>query len=73
MKNHTEGELYLNSYPIISDALIQVLQRDFPNKLPQKEISAFELGRLLGQQDVINKLIVEKEYNENLLQEDEEE
>jgi hypothetical protein len=62
MKNLTNNETI---YPIISDVLIQCLKRDFPNKLPQKEVSQFVLGRLIGQQDVIEKLEVEKDYNEN--------
>lgn len=61
-----------NNYPAISDELINVLKRDFPNQLPQKEISLFELGRLLGQQNVVDKLIFEKEYNEKRLIEEEE-
>lgn len=54
-----------SNYPIITDELINCLFKDFPNQLPEKEISEFELGRLIGQQDIINKLIREKEYNEN--------
>lgn len=60
MKNTLKDELY----PIISDCLIEKLRRDFPNILPEKEISQFELGRLIGRQDVIGKLVTEKEYQE---------
>lgn len=63
-----------NNYPAISDALIEVLKRDYPNKLPDRDISAFELGRLIGQQDVVDKLIFEKNFNEtNTLDEEKEE
>ncbi len=61
------------NYPAISDALIEVLKRDYPNTLPKKEVSPFELGRLIGQQEVVDKLIFEKEFNEkNPLNEEEE-
>ena len=43
-------------YPSIPDILIQCLSRDFPDVLPRKEVSSYELGRLTGQQEVIDKL-----------------
>lgn len=54
-------------YPIITDELITALKTDFPNVLPTKYINDFELGKLLGQQEIINKLIAEKEFNEQNL------
>lgn len=51
-------------YPVISDDLINALETDFPNKLPQNYVDEFELGKLLGQQEVINKLKAEKEFIE---------
>lgn len=51
-----------NKYASLEQVIIDALMEDFPNKLPEKEISNFELGRLLGQQDVINKL--KAEYRE---------
>lgn len=53
-----------NYYPYISDDLIRKLKDDFPNKLPKVEVSAFELGRLVGQQQVIDKLIIEQQITE---------
>ncbi len=51
-----------NNYPEIDELLIRKLKEDFPNQLPQKEISNYELGYLIGQQSVIEKL--EFEMNE---------
>ena len=51
-----------NTYPEIDELLINKLKKDFPNKLPEKEISAYELGFLIGQQSIISKL--EYEMNE---------
>lgn len=53
-----------NYYPDVSDLLIKKLQDDFPNKLPKHEITPYELGRLVGQQEVIEKLIVEQQITE---------
>lgn len=53
-----------NSYPFISDELIRKLQEDFPNQLPKTEISSFELGKRVGNQEVIDKLIVEQQITE---------
>lgn len=52
-------------YPVITNELIECLQRDFPDKIPRKQLSEFELGKLVGHQEVVDKLIVEKEYNED--------
>lgn len=52
------------NYPPISDKLIQSLESDFPNKLPTNYIDSYELGVLIGQQNIINKLKIEKLYNE---------
>lgn len=64
MEQKLNSNIHNYNYPLISDKLIESLQRDFPNKLPTKQLNDFEIGRLIGQQDIINKLIVEKEYNE---------
>ena len=50
-----------NYYPLITDKLLQALERDFPNELPKKQISEFELGVLIGHQQVIDKLKFEKD------------
>ena len=65
MKNPTPGEPIIKDYPNINDLLIECLERDFPNKLPTNYIDSFELGVLLGQQKVIEKLKAEKLYQEN--------
>lgn len=43
-------------YPSFSIKLIDRLIEDFPNRLPEKQISDFELGYLIGQQSIIKKL-----------------
>jgi len=62
----------LNTYPIIYNILIESLERDFPNKLPEKQISDYDLGFLIGQQDIINKLKFEQKYIQNEITDDEE-
>ena len=52
-------------YPQISDLLIEVLERDFPNRLPKHFKNIYELGILIGQQKVIDKLKTEKQYQDN--------
>lgn len=52
-------------YPAISDELIKSLQADYPNTIPLKYVDDYEQGKLAGQQEVINKLIAEKTFNEN--------
>lgn len=44
------------NYPPISEILIKCLDRDFPDKIPRKEINLYTLGILVGQQQVIDKL-----------------
>ena len=60
-----EGELSLIKYPLISDATIQYLHEAFPNKLPTTKVSEFELGRLIGMQEIIGHLdfINKENYN----------
>ena len=54
-----------NTYPEINEILIRKLKEDFPNKLPEKEINAYQLGFLIGQQSIINKLEFEMKEQEN--------
>ncbi len=54
----------MNNYPFISDELIRELKKDFPNKLPKAEITPFELGKLIGHQEVIEKLIIEQQITD---------
>ena len=51
-------------YPSISDELIRSLQTDYPNTIPLHYVDDYEQGKLVGQQEVINKLIAEKDFNE---------
>ena len=55
----------IKEYPQIDDLLMECLERDFPNKLPKEFKDMYELGILIGQQQVIDKLRTEKEYQEN--------
>ena len=44
------------NYPPVSDILIRCLNRDFPDQIPRKVVNQYELGILVGQQQVIDKL-----------------
>lgn len=63
----------LTTYPIIDDRLIEVLQIDFPDKLPRQQLNDFELGKLVGHQELIDKLIFEQKYTRKEITDDEEE
>ena len=52
-------------YPRITEALINKLKEEYPNKLPTKLISEYELGYLIGQQSVIDKLSLVYEEQED--------
>lgn len=54
------------TYPAISDKLIECLERDYPDKLPRSFKDSYELGILIGQQQIIDKLRIEKAYNEEI-------
>ena len=54
------------TYPTISDELIECLERDYPDKLPRNYKDSFELGILIGEQRIIDKLKTEKFYNEEI-------
>lgn len=62
MKNSNTSSNY--DYPIISNKLIQCLERDYPDKLPRAYKDNYELGILIGQQMIIDRLKVEKKFNE---------
>lgn len=53
-----------SKYPIITDRLIEALTEDFPDTLPRVQKSEYELGILVGKQLVIDKLKLEKLYQE---------
>jgi len=63
-KKDNENDLMTAVYPEISDELIKCLQNDFPDRLPRKCIDMYELGILAGQQQVIDKLVMEKRFGE---------
>ena len=56
----------IKEYPQITDMLIEVLERDFPDKLPREYKDNYELGVLIGQQQVIDKLKFERDCQENI-------
>lgn len=65
MRNQVESTISTDlKYPVISNRLIQCLERDYPDKLPRKYQDSFELGILIGQQMIIDKLKCEKNFNE---------
>ena len=51
--------------PHISGKLLEWLAEKFKDRLPQEELPAFELGRRVGQQDVIRKLTHEHNRPKN--------
>ena len=63
-KNNKVGSQLQKGYPEISDRLIECLKEDFPDRLPRKFKSVYELGILVGQQQVIDKLLSEKMFSE---------
>lgn len=54
----------IQKYPNISNKLLECLMRDFPDCASRTYITEFELGVKAGQQQVIDKLKLEKMYNE---------
>ncbi len=42
--------------PGLSPALVEAVERLFPDRLPSKPLAAEEVARLIGQQDVVRKL-----------------
>ena len=41
----------------VDEELLRHLQRTFPDTLPKKQVTKYELGRLIGQRSVIDHLI----------------
>ena len=65
-----EGELSLlinKNYPYISDKTVKYFKEAFPDKLPTKQVSEFELGKLIGKQEIIRHLefINKQQYESN--------
>lgn len=56
MKKRVKMKIKDTLYPEFSLKLIEKLMDDFPDKLPDKQVSDFELGKLIGQQNIIKKL-----------------
>ncbi len=52
-------------FPTISKKLIECLKEVFPDNLPTNYVDSYELGVLVGQQNVIRKLEAEKLYQDN--------
>ena len=44
--------------------LLQYLLKAFPNILPDSEVSPYELGVLVGQQEVVSKIIQKAKLEE---------
>lgn len=64
-----EGGKMKSNYPNINYKLIDKLKIDYPNKLPDKKISEYELGYLIGQQSIIEKLEFElKEQEDSIIE-----
>lgn len=51
-------------YPYIPDSVIIYLEKNFPDKLPKNEISAFNLGKEVGKQEIIQHLKTIKQWSE---------
>ncbi len=64
MNNETQKSQSYQAYPYISGSLIKCLKNDFQDKLPRKFTDAYELGVLVGQQQVIDKLVLEKRFKD---------
>ena len=47
-----------------STYIMDYLSEAFPNRLPMGEVTSYELGVLVGQQELIEKLKLKLEYTE---------
>lgn len=62
---NTVGDLALTiNYPTISDSIIKYLTEICPDNLPRTQISDFELGKLVGKQELIDHLKEAKKWSE---------
>lgn len=59
-----EDEIKADEYPYVSDSIIVYLEKAFPDKLPKEEISAFNLGKEVGKQEIIQHLKTIKKWSE---------
>lgn len=48
----------------IPDELLEALKAAFPDALPRREVLSWDLGKLAGQQSVIDWLIMQKEQED---------
>ncbi|MCD6320113.1 MAG: hypothetical protein J7M03_05470 [Candidatus Desulfofervidaceae bacterium] len=48
--------------------LLQYLNKAFPNILPDHELTAYELGVLVGQQEVVSKIIQKAKLEDKKLE-----
>ena len=48
--------------------LLTYLLKAFPNKLPEDEVTPYELGVLVGQQEVVSKIIQKAKLEEQKME-----
>lgn len=63
-------ELFKDNYPYIPYDIVDYFIKVFPDNLPSKEVGVFELGRLIGQQDVIKQIKTVHKWSEESLEEE---
>lgn len=51
-------------YPYIPNEVLEYLKQAYPSTLPMYELKAFDLGKLVGQQEVIQHLSEVKKWSE---------
>ena len=49
---------------LVETNIVTNLEEAYPNRLPYKEVSPFELGRLIGHQEVVNHIKERLRYEE---------
>ena len=59
-----DDEIKEMEYPYVPDSIIIYLEKAFPDKLPKEEISAFNLGKEVGKQEIIQHLKTIKKWSE---------
>ncbi len=53
-------------FPAVDEGLVRALIERFPDRCPRGPVDSFELGKLVGQQDVISFLRSEMELQTTL-------
>ena len=59
-----------NNYPYIPYDTVEYFTKVFPDKLPNKNVGDFDLGRLIGQQDVIKQIKTVHKWSEESLEDE---